>query len=326
MSETYANKNVGTAKTLSVASYTVNDGNGGNNYSVSTVDSATGVINAAGLTGSISAANKTYDATTNATIATRTLSGVISGDSVSYIGGTATFADKNAGAGKIVTATGLSLSGADAFNYTVNSTATAAATIAPLAITGQVAVANKVYDATIGATITSRSLTGVLGGDNVSYIDGNATFADVNVGSAKPVTVVGLSLSGTDARNYTVNTTATTTADISPRPLTVTAVAGQTKVYGDADPLAFAYAITSGNLLGGDGLSGTLARVAGENVGNYAITQNTLTGGPNYAIAFASNPFGITPATLTYIATPTVLVQSPSFPTFTGTVAGIQAR
>ena len=44
LSETYDTPAVGTGKTLSVATYTVNDGNGGANYTVSTVTNATGVI------------------------------------------------------------------------------------------------------------------------------------------------------------------------------------------------------------------------------------------------------------------------------------------
>jgi hypothetical protein len=70
----------------------------------------------------------------------------------------------------------------------------------------------------------------------------------------------GLALAGTDAANYTVNATATAFADIDPRPITVTAAAGQTKIYGDADPLPLGYSVTSGNLVTGDSLSGTLSR------------------------------------------------------------------
>ena len=205
--------------------------------------------------------------------------------------------------GKTVTATGLSLAGTDAGNYTVNTTATTTADITALAITGSITAANKTYDGNDAATITSRTLTGVIGGDTVSYVGGTATFADKNAGVGKTVTATGLSLAGTDAGNYTVNSTATTTADITTRPLTVTADPGQTKVYGNADPLPFTYAITSGSLVGGDSLSGALSRNAGENVGSYAITQNTLTAGSNYGLAFVSNPFSITPATLSYLAT-----------------------
>ena len=44
LSETYNNANAGTGKTLSVTSYTVNDGKGGKNYIVTTVPNTTGVI------------------------------------------------------------------------------------------------------------------------------------------------------------------------------------------------------------------------------------------------------------------------------------------
>ena len=74
----------------------------------------------------------------------------------------------------------------------------------------------------------------------------------------------------------------------------MTANTGQTKVYGNADPLPFTYAITSGSLVGSDSLNGALSRNAGENVGAYAILQNTLTAGSNYSLAFVSNPFTIT--------------------------------
>ncbi len=50
LTETYDNANVGTNKMLSVATYTVNDGNSGNNYIVQTVTNLTGVINPATLT------------------------------------------------------------------------------------------------------------------------------------------------------------------------------------------------------------------------------------------------------------------------------------
>jgi hypothetical protein len=95
--------------------------------------------------------------------------------------------------------------------------------VTPLAITGSITAANKVYDGTTTATITNRALTGVLSGDSVSYIGGTATFGDKNVGTAKTVTATGLSLSGTDAGNYTFNTTASAMANITAAALTITA-------------------------------------------------------------------------------------------------------
>ena len=58
----------------------------------------------------------------------------------------------------------------------------------------------------------------MLGSDDVSLSGGTASFANKTVGTAKTVTVSGLSLSGIDAGNYQLaSTTATTTANITTR-------------------------------------------------------------------------------------------------------------
>ena len=128
--QTFSNPNAGTGKTLTPAG-AVNDGNGGNNYAVTFVPNTTGVITQLTIAGSITVENKVYDGTAAATIATRMLTGVIGGDAVTLVGGTAAFSDKNVANGKTVTATGLSLSGSAAGNYKVNSTATTTANITP---------------------------------------------------------------------------------------------------------------------------------------------------------------------------------------------------
>src|SRR6185369_8226995 len=103
--------------------------------------------------------------------------------------------------------------------------------IATALVSPIVAIDNKVYDATVAATITNRSLSGVVGADDVSLVGGSATFADKNAGIAKTVIATGLSLSGADALNYILSSTsATNAADITARTLTVTAT-GQDKVY-----------------------------------------------------------------------------------------------
>src|SRR5207249_2812547 len=72
---------------------------------------------------------------------------------------------------------------------------------------------------------------------------------------------------------------------IGARAVTVTADA-KSKTYGDADP-GLTYQITSGSLVTGDAFTGALGRAAGENVGSYAIAQNTLALSTNYALAYA---------------------------------------
>ena len=63
--------------------------------------------------------------------------------------------------------------------------------------------------------------------------------------------------------------------EIKKRPIQVTATAGQFKIYGD-DDLVFAYTVTSGSLAYTDSFTGALSRVAGQDVGLYAITIGTL--------------------------------------------------
>src|SRR5439155_17929686 len=122
----------------------------------------------------------------------------------------------------------------DAGNYQLTATtATTTADITALAITGTITADAKIYDGTTSATIASRSLTGVIAPDVVAYTGGTATFADKHVGTAKTVTATGLSLAGAAGRNYTVNSTATTTASITARVLTGAAT-GLNRVYDGA--------------------------------------------------------------------------------------------
>lgn len=81
---------------------------------------------------------------------------------------------------------------------------------------------------------------------------------------------------------------------IVPRAVAVAAQAG-TKVYGDADP-ALTYDAEP-PLLAGDGFTGALSRAPGEDAGEYAIAQGTLSAGDNYALSFTGAMFTITLAT-----------------------------
>jgi hypothetical protein len=135
--------------------------------------------------------------------------------------------------------------------------------------------------------------TNALAGDAVVANSASATFADKNVGNGKAVSVSGISISGADAGNYTLlNITAATTANITPKPITVTADA-KTKVVGQPDP-PLTYSVTSGSLAAGDAFSGALTRAPGENVGSYAIGQGTLAAGSNYAMTFVGANLTIT--------------------------------
>jgi hypothetical protein len=192
----------------------------------------------------LSASNKTYDSTTEATpTGTAAISNIVAGDALTVVAGSAAFADKNVGTGKTVTFSGYSLGGAAAVvnNYTLSAQPTSVtADITARDVTLTVTAKNKVYDklataeedeVTINGKIATDALTA--SGD-ATFMDATATVADANVGTGKPVSFTSWSLSGADAGNY--NLTAQpldTTADITPKPIRLDA--GTREYDGTAD-------------------------------------------------------------------------------------------
>jgi hypothetical protein len=225
----FGTKDVATGKTVTLSGASLSGTDAGN-YHLTSVGTATADITAKDITGNFTASNKVYDGNTDATVTGRSLNGTISGDTVSLDGGTASFGTKNVATGKTVTLSGASLSGTDAGNYHLTSVATATANITPKGITGSFTAQNKVYDGSRDATVASRSLDGVISGDTVNLDLANVLFNTKDVGNGKDVTG-SLSLSGTDAGNYTVNASHTTKANITPKALTISGLSAQNKVY-----------------------------------------------------------------------------------------------
>ena len=117
-----------------------------------------------------------------------------------------------------MTVSGYTISGNDAANYNLLQPTGLSAKISTLGVspTG-LAVNNKTYDAKLTATLLNGSVVGLLG-DMVSLnnVAATATFADSAVGTGKTVTITGLSLSGTDAYNYFLDSISyTVLADIT---------------------------------------------------------------------------------------------------------------
>ncbi len=167
-------------------------------------------------------ADKTYDGTTSAAFTapgTGFLLGLVGNQLVNVTYTSASFADKNAGANKVVNISGVLSDGANggkASNYVLASTTTA--DIAQKSVSATATGNDKVYDGTTVDTVSTQ-LHGVVTGDSVS-VDYAAAFADKNAGQGKTVTVSGLSLIGADSGNYILqNSSALTTANITPRPL-----------------------------------------------------------------------------------------------------------
>src|SRR6185295_8710940 len=86
---------------------------------------------------------------------------------------------------------------------------------------------------------------------------------------------------------------------ITAKTIHVTPGAGQSKVFGAADP-AFTY--THDPLVGGDAITGALSRVAGEDAGTYAYTIGSVavtTGtASNYHLVLDAETFAITAKTI----------------------------
>jgi hypothetical protein len=149
----FADKNVGTNKTVTAAVALAGDDAG--NYALAATATGKGDITARAVTPSITAQNKEYDGTAAATVTTA-LAGAVEGDRVSLTVASATFADKNAGTKKTVTATGLALAGTDAGNYALG----AAQPVTAIADITQRQIAVKAGDATkVYARQTRRSHT-----------------------------------------------------------------------------------------------------------------------------------------------------------------------
>ena len=271
--------------------------------------SASLTINKANLaiTG-LSAFNKVYDAATVATLTGTASVSPLGSDSVTVSGtGIANFADKNVGTHKTVTVSGYTLSGADAANYNlVQPTGGLKADITPATLTYTANAATSIYgDAITGLTGT---MTGFVNGENLANATtGTASFSTTATATSHvgQYAIAGSGLTANNSNYVFVQNVANTTAlTINPATLTITANAGQNKVYGDIDP-TLGYAVSGWKLSDDNSLlTGALGRASGENAGLYAMNKGTVAAGGNYTIAYnsASPQFEITPAPLTITA------------------------
>ena len=200
-------------------------------------------------------------------------------------------------------------------NY-AEASATADFTISPKTVTvSGITANNKTYDGSTDATLvcTNTVFTGKLESDTLS-VTATGTFEDKNVGPDKTVNITDLTLGGASAGNYILaaeGQQSTTTATISPRPVTVTIDAKSSAygaaiveltakdngiVDGDNDVYTLATSATSSSPVGTYDITGT------SNSTNYALT---FTGGTKaYTITAASQSATVTMEGWTYGDTP----------------------
>ncbi len=109
----------------------------------------------------------------------------------------------------------------------------------------------------------------------------------------------------TAGSNYTLSLGGTNTFAITAKQVTITPLAGQSKVYGTADPV-FTFSNNGG--LAGDAFTGALGRISGNNVGTYDYTLGNLSAGTNYSLLLSSvaplSTFAITIKSVTITPAP----------------------
>jgi len=272
------------------------------NYAISYAEGDFAVTpKALDVTGAV-ANDKVCDGTTAADVdyTSAKLNGIVPPDDV-YIAATghaARFADKNVGTGKPVTVTVVALDGADAVNYTATPPTGLTANITARSLTVTATGVNKVYDGTTDATVTLSS--DKVSGDDLTLAYASAVFAAEDVATGIAVDVDGISIGGADAGNYTLsNTTASTTADITAKELTVGGAVANDKVYdgttaatvdfgaaslvgvvaGDTvtlDTSGYAATFADKNLGTDKPVAVTGLVIGGADVGNYTLIQPTL--------------------------------------------------
>ena len=316
---TFDNANAGTTHVVSTSGYALNSGNGNgdaSNYSLTQpVTAANVTINKASLTITSANQTQTYGFGGNSAAlnggsygVAGTLYGTDSVTGVTFLTNDTTSSSGNYKAGTY-TLTASNAAGSGLSNYNIAYTTNNAGLLvnqAVLTVTG-LAINAKTYDSTTDGTSSISNYgslaAGVIGADSVSLNHSavTATFDNANAGTTHVVSASGYALnSGNgngDASNYIITQPVTASnVTINKASLTVTAD-NRTKGYGDTDP-TFTY--TTNGLKGSDTtanvLSGGLTRDAGENVGNYAINQGTLSANNNYTLTYVPGTLAITTA------------------------------
>ncbi len=175
---------------------------------------------------------KVYDGTTDAKILEMgDIHGFTPGDDVS-IEVSAQYQDANAGSGKTIVVT-YTLTGDDADKYIAPQSISlvgCSITRKPLTVTGAKAT-SRAYDETLSVQPDSSSL-GTLNAsdieedDDVSLDTSNVTMTleDANAGENKPVTVTGYTLTGEDAKNYSLSQPEDVTVTITPASYDISAL------------------------------------------------------------------------------------------------------
>lgn len=292
----FDNRNAGTGKTVTVSGVTVNDGNGGNNYTVGYVNNMTSTIHKAELVLTSSDVVKAYDGTSSANGQVLLSSGSLFGtDSIS--GGVFSFKDKHAGEGKSVSLSGVTVNdGNSGNNYALSYLDNTDSTINRVNLVLSATDVVKVYDGNSSANAAVKTVHGtrLFGGDSVS--GGTFSFDNRNAGTAKTVTISGVIVDdGNSGNNYNISYVDNLNSSISKASLVLSS-AYVTKTYdGTTVANGSAIVVNGTQLFGSDNLSGGIFNFDNKHVGTdkhvavSGVTVNDGNNGNNYNVSYTDN-------------------------------------
>ena len=275
----YNDIHAGTGKNVSVSGLALSGTDIGNYNLVST--SASGTIGAilaktlnVGLTGTVS---KTYDGDNSATLAAGnyTLDSALGSDVVALNNpASGTYDNLHAGTGKLVSVSGLALTGANAGDYQLASSSLSAGIgtiIAKTLTAGLTGTISKTYDGNNNAALAAGNYTlsgGTVGSDVVLLNNPvGGTYDTIHAGTGKTISVSGLVLTGANASDYQLASASASgnVGTILAKTLTAGLTGTVSKTYDGNN--------TATNLIGGN------YTLTGGTIGSDVVTLNNPTSG-----------------------------------------------
>ena len=237
-------------------------------------------------------ADKVYDGTTNANLLQLGHSvGVIAGDDVSVSSQGANFADKHVGEAKRVVLTGVSLTGADAANYSMPSQFELQASIKARELSLDIPKTSKIYDGQTSIRLGGPvGLNNLVSGDQIVLGTGAVTgYVTPDVGEQKRVTYVGFELSGADAKNYILPAQPVSSANITPKAISLSSAFAESKIYDGTDQVSLQLGSLQG-LIGEEQLK-VIARASfpSKDAGKQSISAQFLLADDAQGLGKASN-------------------------------------
>jgi len=178
----------------------------------------------------------------------------------------------------------------------------------------------KVYDRTATAPVTGNAILSATANGDIITLGGSPVYTftsnNANVGTNKPITVTGYTISGTNAANYTLTQPTNLTGSVTAKPVSATSLVAAEKTYDGVSPSTTTVAGTINGFISGDNLSltGTFdnanagngktvtVTLTGTDAANYSLPVTTTTGN----IAKGANPLSATAIGLTATGTYTL--------------------